>query len=454
MADGRRVSRSGMSAAPEPLVSGPPGYPLVGHLPHFLSDKLGFLTRCAEYGDVVRLRIVKPTYLLRHPEDIRHVLVVNQDNYEKSWRLIGRRSRRLYGEALLSMTGPAHRRQRHLLQPAFHRTAMDRFVELMTSATDQMLASWTCGSDIDVAAAMLSLTQQIIVRILFGPDFVDHGGRLSSAITTMRQFAQRSFAGLFPVPEYLPTRIRREFRQAVRHMDQVIRSRILDERQASSGSWLSMLAPTTDDQGARISDRALRDEALELLRAGHETIGAALAWTFYLLARHPDVESRLEEELDRQLGGRAPRGADLPGLPYGECVLSESMRLYPPTWMFVRLARHEDRLPSGVSIPKGAKLFLCQYVVHRHPKYFAEPEQFHPERFLGAPTWPRFAYFPFGGGFRSCIGEPLAKTESLVVLARIAQSRRLRLVSNQEMVPEPGLTLLPRTSLTMRVLAR
>jgi len=202
-----------------------------------------------------------------------------------------------------------------------------------------------------------------------------------------------------------------------------------------------------------MTDQQVRDEVVTLFVTGYETIGEALTWTSYLLAQHPAIEEKFLSEVDAVLGGRPPCAADLSHLTYAGMVLAESMRLYPPTWLFVRIAQAEDRLPSGATIPAGSKIYLCQYVMHRHPGYFQNPERFDPERFTetAKKARPQFAYFPFGGGARVCIGEHFAKMEATIVLASIAQRFRLRLVPGQTIVPEPKMTLRSKHGIMMRV---
>jgi cytochrome P450 len=438
---------------------GPPAPPLIGHLAAFLSDKLGFLEACAaRYGEIVRLQIGETTFLLNDPGDIQHVLSTNHRNYSKSSRLTSRRGRRLSGEGLLTSSGPAHTRQRRIMQPVFHRTAIAPFADVILECVEQRLAAWKPGEEVDIAADMAQLAQQIMGGILFDLDLLGEARQLGEAIATRRRYLQYIFASLCPFPEYLPTRINHDYRAAIKLIDAAIREMIQVRRRepARHPDMLSMLIHAQSKDGVRMDDRQILDEARMLSITGYETVGEALAWTCYLLSQHPDVEQRLVAEVQEVSGGRPPCPDDLPRLRYAERVLEESMRLYPPTWIYVRTALGTDLLPSGVPISAGAKLYLAPYVMHRNPRYFPEPERFDPERFSDAAkeTRPKFAYFPFGGGPRVCIGQGLAMMEGVLVLARIAQRFRLTLIPGQNIIPEPGMTLRPKHGLRMRLDAR
>jgi len=440
----------------EVTASGPKGYPLIGHLPEFLRDKLGFLSRCAaQYGDVVKLKIGEPTFLLNNPDDIRHVLVTNPDNFDKTPRMIRGKARQLSGEGLLTSSGEAHLRQRRMLQPVFYRKTIESFANIITDATDRLLVNWKPGTQLNITDEMMRLAQQIIIRSVFGSEFTDADGQLAAAITTRRQYLEQVFFSLLPFPGHMPTRIRWNYPRAMQRIDKTIYDAIgVRRKNAVHGKdLLSLLIQARYEEGMGMSDKQVHEEALVLLVTGYETIGEALSWTWYLLAEHPEIASRLVAEVKMALDDRVPRSEDLPKLDYVSMVLAESMRLYPPTWIFVRMARHEDTLPSGVTIPTGSKLYLCQYVMHRNPRYFPDPEQFDPERFSEPvkKTRPQFSYFPFGGGARVCIGEHFAKMEGTLVLAAIAQRFRLSLVPDQMIVLEPMMTLRPKNGIKMTV---
>lgn len=421
---------------------GPFALPVAGHLPGFLPDKLGFLTRCAaEYGDVVALQIGEPTYLLTRADDIQHVLVDNAANYDKSWRLTSKRGRRLSGSGLQTSSGAAHLRQRRLLQPQFHRRSVETFLPIVLDRTQRRLSAWDEGRRIDLAAEMESLALSIVIGALFGPEYRDPA--LEEAITIRRRYIEYVYGSLLPYPEAWPLPVVRRYGAAMRYIDSVIRREI--RKPASPHGFAARLAAVEHPDGSTMSEDQVRDELLSLTSTGYETVGDALAWTLYLLARHPDVEDRMLAELGAVLGGRAPSPEDLAKLTYGRQVLNESMRLHPPTWIFVRMARASDTLPSGAPVTARHKLYLSQYVVHRHPRYFPEPDRFDPGRFApeAVAGRPRFSYFPFGGGQRQCIGEHFAVLEMQAVLSRVLPAFRFEL-ADDAVTPRPTITLRPK----------
>lgn len=438
---------------------GPRGWPLLGHAPAFLSDKLGFLARCASvYGPVTALNLGEPTYLLNDADDIRHVLATNAANYDKTTRLTSRKGRWLSGAGLLTSSGAQHLRQRKMMQPCFHARSIAVFADGVAAAIAERATAWTPGRELDIADEMMALAQQSVLRSLFGADVHDQGAGLAAAIAVRRRFMDYVFFSHLPFAELLPVPIRFAYRRAMARIDRFIYAAIARRRAdaAPPGDLLAMLVQARYPDGSAMDDRQVRDEALTISITGFETVGEALAWTWYLLARHPEVEARLVAEVADVLQGRPPTLADLPKLRYAAMVLEEALRLYPPTWIYIRMARGLDRLPSGVAIPAGAKLYLCPYVVHRNPRYYPDPERFDPERFTDAAkaARPRLAYFPFGHGPRVCLGEAFARMEAVLVLASIIQRFRLELLPGQSIVPEPRMTLHPKNGIRMRLMHR
>jgi cytochrome P450 len=436
---------------------GPAGYPLIGHLPPFLYDKLGFLSRCAAiYGDVIKLKIGEPTFLMNNPEDIKHILIVNPDNYLKSPRMTSAGGKRLSGGGLLTSVGAAHLKQRRMMQPVFYRKTVETFSKTITEGIGQMLAQWTDRSELNLGREMMGLVQRNIVKSVLGSDVDNEMPALLDAITIRRLYMEHVFFS--PFPEWIPSRIGWRYRTAMQRIDAIVYRAIHARRTrpADAEDLLSLLLLAKYDDGTGMTDQQVRDEAVTLFITGYETMGEALTWTSYLLSQHPDIEAKFFAEVDDVLGGRAPGAEDLPKLAYTGMILAESMRLFPPTWIFVRIAQQEDKLPSGAIIPAGSKIYLCPYVMHRRPRYFPDPERFNPERFTEAAKKerPQFSYFPFGGGARVCIGEHFAKMEGTLVLASIAQKFRLSLVPDQTIVPEPKMTLRPRGGIRMRVFRR
>ena len=448
------LSRTSSRDAP-----GPAGLPRIGHLRQFLRDKLGFLSRCAAaYGDVVRLEVGAPTYLVSNPEDIRHVLLTNCDNYAKTSRISGTRARRFWGDGVVTAAGQAHLRQRRALQPMFHRKSIEPLAALMVQNTEAMLARWRDGAEIDLNAEMLDLTQGIMMRALLASEPESDVKRFARAISQRRRHQEYLLGSVFPIPESVPTGANRAYRRACREIETILDIAVASRRRTdlAPGDMLSMLVHARYDDGSRMSDRLVHDEARTLAIAGYETIAEALAWTWYALAMNPDAELRVAEESAALPTERRPGVADLPALAYCRMVLAESMRLYPPSWIFVRVAQASDVLPSGVRVPAGAKIYLCPWVVHRDPRYYPDPERFDPERFNPAalPSRPRFSYIPFGAGRRLCIGEEFAWMEGVLVLASVARRFRLALVPGQTIEPDPNVTLRPRRGIRMRVHAR
>jgi cytochrome P450 len=449
------ASPSGLPYARRP--TGPRGLPLVGNLPWFLADKLGFLTSCAaRYGDVVKLRIGEPTYLLTNPADIQHVLLDKALSYSKTPRLTSQRGRRLSGSGMQTSSGSEHLRQRRLLQPLFQRKSVETFYPVMLRKTVGWMDRWSDGGAMDAASEMESLALSTIIGTLFGTGFDET--QLAQAITVRRRYIEYVYASLLPFPEYLPAEIVFKYHRAMQTIDDTIHAEIANSAAGKGAheSFTSILSEVAYPDGSRMTTAQIRDEILSFASTGYETIGDALGWTLYLLAEHPHIERAIADELFQVLGQRVPHLEDITKLVYTRKVLEESMRLYPPTWIFVRMALRNDQLPSGPVILRGSKVYLCQYVVHRDPRYFPEPERFDPERFSEAARSgrPRFAYFPFGGGSRTCIGEQFALLESLSILAMVLSRFRFLVDTGQKIALRPTITLRPKHGIRMRVFPR
>ncbi len=428
---------------------------LIGNMPLASPDPLSVFSAWArEFGDIFYYRAAwLHVYFLNHPDLIEEVLVRNYKNFLKD-RVV-RKSRWFFGEGLLTNEGESWLRQRRLSQPAFHRERISSYGEIMTGYTAQMLEKWRDGETRDIHQEMMRLTLQIVVRALFNVEAEE-----TQQISLAMNYVMRSATGIRllvpPIARYLPTPHMIGFRRAVRHLDETVYSIIARHRaHQDSGDLLSMLINARDEDGSRMSDKQLRDEVLTFLLAGHETTALALTWTWYLLSQHPDVEERLHRELDYVLAGGLPQFSDLPRLSYAERVIKESMRLYPPAWSVARTVISDFEL-RGYRIPSGANVVMSQWIMHRHPKYFPEPEKFDPDRWLGerSQTLPRFAYFPFGGGPRQCIGASFAMMEATLLLATIAQQFQLRRAPDHRVVPVPSFTLRPKYGMPMTVECR
>jgi cytochrome P450 len=303
---------------------------------------------------------------------------------------------------------------------------------------------------------MMQLTLRIVVRALFN---VEAGqiGAISTAMNVMMRNSTGLRLLLPPAARYLPTPSMIQFRRAVRQLDDTVYGIIAARRRndTDSGDLLSMLMQARDEDGGRMTDKQLRDEVMTFLLAGHETTALTLTWTWHLLAQHSALQEQLQNELQRVLAGRVPEFADLPNLTFTEQVIKESMRLYPPAWSVARTVVSEFEL-RGYRIPAGANVVMSQWIMHRDPRYFPDPESFNPGRWSPerAQKLPRFAYFPFGGGPRQCIGNSFAMMEAILLLATIAQRFTLRAVSSEPIVPVPSFTLRPKSGIQMKVEAR
>jgi cytochrome P450 len=432
---------------------GPNGHFLTGNLLDYTRDHLDYLTRCArEYGDVVGLRFVNVrTYLLNHPDHIEYVLVRNNRNFIKSKGV--RHSLGFLGDGLLTSEGSFWRRQRRLAQPAFHRERVSAYSGVMVESARRMISAWRSGETRDVHEDMARLTLDIVTRTLFGTLLTVEFEEVSNALTeTTQRFTGRGGV-LFHVPERIPTPSNLRFRRAIRRLDEVIYSIIAGPRAGDedTGDLLSMLLRVRDEEtGEGMSDRQLRDEVLTIFLAGHETTANALSWTWHLLAEHPEVEDRMSKELREVLAGRPPAVEDLPRLRYTDMVVKESMRLYPPSWAFGREALADCEI-GGYHVPAGTQLVMSQWVTHRDPRYYEEPEEFRPDRWAESSTTllPKYAYFPFGGGPRLCIGQSFARMEAVLLLATIAQEFRLLATPGEKITPQPSITLRPKNGLRM-----
>jgi len=418
-------------------------------------DTLGTLTALArDYGDVARLRVPRnDIVLVSHPDLVRTVLITEARRFAKGRGL--ERTRRLLGTGLLTSEGDFHLRQRRLAQPAFHKERIAAYAEVMGARAERTRDSWPDGDAIDLSHEMMRLTLEIAGTTLFGADLAAETEEISTALTEafeLFRYSTLPYAELLDPLNFLP--INRRFAAARARLDRTI-YRIIAERRTSGidgGDLLSMLllARDIEGDGGTMTDLQLRDEALTILLAGHETTANALSWTFYLLAQSPDVEARLHDEIDSVLGDRRATPDDTARLAYVRAVLAESMRLYPPAWTVGRKPL-EDVVLGGYRIPRDSLVLMSQWVVHRDPRWWPNPERFDPDRWLpdAQASRPRLAYFPFGAGTRVCIGEAFAWMEGIIVLATIAQRWQLRLVPDQPVTPIPLVTLRPRPGIRM-----
>ncbi len=429
----------------------PPRFGLIELIRRMRTDQLSLLPPEIFGRNLIHSRFLfLHSFLVNKPDYIEHVLLTNQANYRKSdflRRMLGP----LLGEGLLISEGEVWRRQRRIAAPAFHARRIAGFVAAMASCTEAMLARWqTMPQPFDVAPEMMALTLDVISRTMFSTDVSDDTAKvrhLMDVVVGLRV----SLLDLFGFPQWLPRFQPKDFRRAIAAFDALM-SRLIAERRASPAEHddlLGMLLAARDaDTGEGLTDRQLRDEALTIFVAGHETTANALSWVWYLLATHPEAEARLHAEIDRVLGGRTPTYADLARLEWTRMVIDETMRLYPPAHAVSRTAIGEDWI-GGARIPPGANISISMYMTHRNPNLWPDPERFDPERFAPAAVAQRhrFAYLPFGGGPRICIGNGFAIAEAQVIVAMVAQRWRLRLVPDHVVEPIGLITLRPRNGI-------
>lgn len=432
---------------------GPRGNFILGSLPELMKGPPAFYSRMRrEYGDVVRMRSFLPFiwHLVSHPEGVEHVLQTNQQNYQKG-RLFNKPVGLLTGNGLVTSEGDFWRRQRRLVQPAFHRQRVSSYAEVVTGATEDMLKRWDVyaksGEQFDLAEEMTHLTLRIAGRALFDVDLGETSSEFGEALRVVLEHINFRMLHPFAPPEFIPTSRNRRFDKARRFLDKVVYDIIAARRKqsADAGDLLSMLLMVRDeDSGEGMTDEQLRDEVMTLLVGGHETGAAALAWTFCLLARNPEEAARLRAELEEVLNGRTPVFDDLYRLHYTRMVFDEVLRLYPPAWGQIRETIDEDEV-GGYHIPSKSIVVVSQYVTHRHPDFWDEPDRFVPERFTAerVSSRPRFAYFPFGGGARQCVGNNFALMEAQLVIATVAQRYIPGLAPEQVVEMDPTFTLRP-----------
>jgi cytochrome P450 len=434
------------------LPPGPKGVPLFGSVFEPKGDSIRYLTKCTrEYGDIVFFRFMGvPACYTSRPEYIESVLVTQSNNFVKSKDY--RAMRRVLGNGLLLSEGEFWRRQRKLIQPAFHQGRISAYAQIMIDYTKRMLATWSDGQALDIHEAMMRLTLGIVAKTLFDADVSHEAEDVDAALAVlMGKFLRQAGMALL-LPTWAPLPTSQLLKRAVGRLDKVIYG-IIEQRRASgqmSGDLLSAFLQAQDEEGVGMTDRQLHDEIMTLFLAGHETTANVLSWTWLLLGQNPETEKRLFDELAHVLGGRGPTPADLPRLVYTDMVLRESMRLYPPVWVIGRRAIAPFRL-GEYEIPANTNMLISQYLMHRDAKYFPEPEKFDPNRWgtndPRAASLPRFAYFPFGGGPRVCIGAAFGMMEAVLLLATIAQKFQIQIAPGAKVSMQPSVTLRPRNGI-------
>lgn len=396
-----------------------------------------------QYGPTAFWRFLHiSSYLFANPADIEAVLVTHHRSFQKG---IGTRANpEVFGSGLLTSEGDFWLRQRRLSQPAFHRARISGYAEIMAQHAQHMLKVWRNGQQLDIHAEMMKVTLAIATRTLFGVDIAPQMDIIAHSLEAF--IRQNSGLNIWQLILKLPTPRRYRYHRGVRELNDIVYGIIRQRRNSLLGDdLLSDLLRAQDSDGSSMNDQQIRDEVMTMLLAGHETTALALSWAWYLLAKNPEAEARLQDELDRVLSGRLPTAQDVSQLPYASNVVRETMRLYPPAWIVTRNAAADVTIGDYL-VPAGSNVIVSQWLTHRDPRFFTDPERFDPERWSPERegNLPRFAYFPFGGGPRMCIGAGFAMMEAVVLLAAFAQCFRAVLLPDHQVEPLPSITLRPR----------
>ena len=429
------------------LPPGPTGTFLGGNIRQFTAHRLDFfLDSARQYGDLVSFRFgPRRAFLASHPDLVERVLVTDAKHYVKHFG--ARMYKPVLGNGPVTSEGDFWLRQRRLSQPAFLKSRVQSYAPQMADLTDRMLADWADGMSVDVHFEFSRLTSAIALKTLFGLDDPGDRERFTETLRAAFDVMSARFRQVLRAPDWVPTPSNRRLKRAVAELNRVVDGFIAAgrARPQAGDDLLSRLLAARDVDGARMTDRQLRDEAMTLYLAGHETTALTLTWSWYLLARHPKVEEALVAEWQAVLGGRTPAPEDLTRLPYTDAVIAEAMRVFPPVYLIGREATSDQEL-GGYRVKKGDTVFMSQWVSHRDPRYFDDPEEFRPERWLDglAGRIPKYAYYPFGGGPRVCIGNTFALMEATILLAAVGQKYRFTLSSDRPAEFNPQITLLPK----------
>lgn len=457
-ASGRSVRGPGSSAGRKDY-PGPGLVALPGLMRKLWTDRLSLLGDAAsEFGDVVRFSMgPKTIYFFNHPDHAKHVLADNSANYHKGMGLVEAR-RLLLGDGLLTSEGELWRQQRRAIAPAFRRERIAGFASVVVAEAATLLDKLQAhvgGEPVDVVAEMTRLTIGVLGQTLFDADLSPLRS-LGDAFEVAQDHAMFEMVTLGALPLWLPLPRNRQFRVARQQLDDAVQALVAQQEPGSTGSGNDVISLVTrayrDESDARVRRRRLRDELITILLAGHETTASTLSWTWSLLARHPEAAAAVHAEAVGALGDRTPGYQDVARLPYTTMVIQEAMRLYPPVWGLPRKAISSDEI-GGYHVPAGADVMICPYTLHRHPGFWANPDQFHPERFEAAAAGHghRYAYIPFGAGPRVCVGSHLGMLEATLVAAMVARRFRLDLIDDSPPVPEAMLSLRVRGGLPMTV---
>ena len=433
----------------------PKGHFVSGNIPEFTADTLAFLLAIRQYGDIASFMFGPfRAYVVSSPELVHQVLVDDADKFYKP-NSLKKGTGPVVGNGLFTNDGEFWKRQRRLVQPAFHTKRIGAYAEVMVEHAQALMARWQSGQTYDIDHEMVRLTMGIVSKTLFDADVSGEASEISAMVTEALTAVNKRLDRLVNPPDWLPTPENLRLKSSVKGLDAMIQ-RFIDERRKSGedkGDLLSMLLLARDeDDGGGMNDRQVRDEAMTVFGAGHETTASALMWTWYLISQHPEVEAKLLDELETALGGRTPGLSDLANLPYTEMVIKESMRLYPPAWSITRETVAPVEL-GGYAIEPKHVVIINTYGMQRDARYFPDPDRFDPERFSpeNEKNIPKYAYIPFGGGPRVCIGNAFAMMEARLIIATIAPRFRLALAPDQQVAPQRVFTL--RAKYGMRMIA-
>ena len=443
------------------LPPGPRERPIIGQTVRYFREPIELMQEAATYGDLVTMS-VRPwlVYLVNHPDLVKDVLVTNYSSLGR-WRNV-EAFKYLMGEGLVTSDDPLHLRQRRMMQPQFHRRMIEGYSTIMAQYSARHSDGWRDGTEVDMAQEMRELTLNIVVKTLFSIDLPEDVQRIGAAFELSNKYISvrfNQFERVRALLHSLPLPLTWSFKRKLSYLDGLVYD-LIEQRRASDdqyGDLLSLMIDAEDDgqagaDGSHMTDRQVRDETVTMFAVGHETVTTALTWTWYLLSTHPELQRRFHAELDDVLEGRPPSLGDLPDLKFTEQIITESMRLYPPIWRTGRLALEPFEL-RGYTIPKGAVLCIAPIITHRDPRWFDRPDEFLPDRWTPEfrEEMHRYAYFPFGGGPRVCIGEGFAWMEAKLVMATLGQRWRVHHERKRETALMPLVSLRPRHGMPLRL---
>ena len=428
----------------------PKGFALLGDLIDFGRIPLEFSLKASqEYGDLVDLSIGSSKfYLFNHPRLIEEVLSKHQDSVKDySYRAL----EYVFGNGIFLSHGATWKHNRRLMQSAFNRNRLATYADRVVVDVSLMLDSWRTGEVRQLHREMSLLTVKIIMQTMFGVDATETAAEITTALDTIMLQYYRQAETFFIFPNWLPTLGNWRANRATNQLNEIVETIIVKRRQGLQGNdLLSTMLNAQDEAGKPLSDRQIRDEVMTLLIAGHETTANAITWTLMLLAQNPEAEAKLVAEIQAVIGDRLPTIDDLPQLPYTKMVIQESMRLYPPAWILGRELIRDCNI-AGYHFTRGTVIYFSQWVVQRDRRFFDNPEQFNPDRWVNnlEERLPRCTYFPFGAGARACIGKAFSMMETTLVLTMMLQKFRLTLAPDHSIELLPSFTLRPKQGVKM-----